>query len=254
MRRRQVLGVFVAACAEPRLARAAAVRVYGDDSYPPVAYLRHGRPSGLMAALLERVQSATGDRYDLQLMPWRRAYELAARGEAGLIGTSFNSDRAAIFDFSKPVYDDDIQIVVLKERGFAYRRVEDLRGKIVGGVSGASYGEEIDRAIREGVFIVDRDVSATGRLRKLLAMRLDAAFVGNGALGLQMLLNSHEDLNKHRERFIALPTPASRDPLHFVFHKSMRMEPLIARFNDAFDRLKASGEFAQMIARLGRVE
>lgn len=254
MKRRPVLGSLVVSCAFAPVARGATVRIYGDDSYPPVAFLQAGRPAGYMAVLLDRLQSATGDRYDLQLMPWRRAYELAMRAEAGLIGTSHNGERAAIFDFSKPLYDDDVQIVVLRERVFPYRRVEDLRGKTVGGVSGASYGEDIDRAIREGVFAVDRDASATGRMRKLLAMRLDAAFVGNGSIGLQILLDSHEELRKHRDRFVALPTPAARDPLHLVFHKSMRMEPLLARFNDAFDRLKASGELTQIIARIGRGE
>lgn len=104
----------------------------------------------------------TGDQYELKLSPWRRAYELALRGEGGLMGASLTDVRAKVFDFSKAVYDDDIQIVTLKGKTFAFSKLTDLKGKTVDGVNGASYGEEVDKAIAAGLFTLERDVGKVG--------------------------------------------------------------------------------------------
>lgn len=220
--------------------------VRGDDSYPPVIHSHNGRPSGFLVTILQRVAVLTGDQYDIQLSPWKRAYEMASRGEGGVIGVSFNQERAKLFDFSKPVYDDDIQIVTLKTRTFTYNRLEDLRGKTIGGVLGASYGDSVDSALASGLFVVERDVGQAGRLRKLLAGRLDAAFIGNGVAGLDGVMNSHDDLRTNRAKFSVLATPLTRDPLHLAFAKSMNKREALDRFDAAVDKLRKSGELKRL--------
>jgi ABC-type amino acid transport substrate-binding protein len=220
--------------------------VLGDDSYAPVIHNKDGKPSGFLPAILQRASALTGDQYELRLSPWKRAYEMAARGDGGLIGVSLTQERARTFDFSKPVYDDDIQIVTLKGKSFPYAKLEDLKGKVIGGVNGASYGEEVDRAIAGGLFTMDRDVGQAGRLRKLLAGRLDAAFIGNGNSGFDGIVGSTEELRSNRERFAILPTPLARDPLHLAFAKSMNKKAAIDRFDDAVDKLRKSGELRKI--------
>ncbi|MFX5494012.1 transporter substrate-binding domain-containing protein, partial [Acinetobacter baumannii] len=86
----------------------------------PVIYAEAGRPAGFLVDLLRRAQVYSGDEYDIQLMPWKRAYAMALRGMGGLIGVSHNSERAPLFDYSKPVYDDAIRVVVLKGQEFKF--------------------------------------------------------------------------------------------------------------------------------------
>jgi polar amino acid transport system substrate-binding protein len=164
--------------------------VFGDDRYAPVIHEEAGRPVGFLVELLRRAQLYSGDDYDIRLMPWKRAYAQALAGQGGLIGVSLTSERQLVFDYSRPVYDDDIGIVVLRGKEFAFSEIADLKGKRVGGVAGASYGEAVDLAIKAGVFEVDRDSGQDNRLRKLLAGRVDAAFIGNGTPGFQRLLAS----------------------------------------------------------------
>lgn len=221
--------------------------VLGDDAYAPVVFARDGKPAGVLVRILEQAQALTGDRYDIRLSPWKRAYELAARGEGGVVGVSFNQDRAKNFDFSKPFYDDDIQVVTLKDKTFAYSQLGDLKGKTIGGVNGASYGEEVDSAITKGLFVVERDVGQAGRLRKLLAGRLDAAFIGNGAAGLETAINSDPELRANRARFVTLPKPLAKDPLHLAFAKSMDKSAAVARFDAAIDKMRKSGELAKLL-------
>ena len=220
--------------------------VFGDDAYAPVIHNKDGKPSGFLPAILQRASELTGDRYELRLSPWKRAYEMAARGDGGLVGVSLTQERSKIFDFSRPVYDDDIQIVTLKEHTFAYSKLEDLKGKVIGGVNGASYGDEVDRAIGAGLFTMDRDVGQAGRLRKLLAGRLDAAFIGNGSAGFDGIVGSMEELRNNRARFAILPTPLNRDPLHLAFAKTMNKSDAINRFDDAIEKLRKSGEMRKI--------
>lgn len=222
--------------------------VLGDDAYFPVVHAHNGKPAGILPLILERIATLTGDHYDIRLSPWKRAYELAARGEGGLVGVSFNQKRAKTFDFSKPIYDDDIQIITLKGHTFPYEKLEDLKGKVIGGVIGASYGEAVDKAIAAGLFSMDRDVGAAGRLRKLLAGRLDAAFIGNGAMGFNSVINSQNELGSNRAAFTVLATPLARDPLYLAFTKSMHKRDALDRFDAALDKLRQNGELKKLTA------
>lgn len=228
-------------------AHAETLVVLGDDAYAPVVFAKEGKPAGILVQILERAQALTGDRYDIRLSPWKRAYELAARGEGGVVGVSFNQDRAKVFDFSKPFYDDDIQIVTLADKTFGYTQLTDLKGKTIGGVNGASYGEEVDSAIAKGLISVERDVGQAGRLRKLLAGRLDAALIGNGSAGLESVIAADAELKANRNRFIALPKPLTKDPLHLAFAKSMDKSAAIARFDAAIEKMRKSGELAKLL-------
>lgn len=222
--------------------------VLGDDAYAPVIHNKDGKPSGFLPAILQRVALITGDQYEVRLSPWKRAYEMAARGDGGLVGVSFTQERSKTFDFSKPVYDDDIQIITLKDRTFSFTKLDDLKGKVIGGVNGASYGEEVDRAIAAGLFTIDRDVGQAGRLRKLLAGRLDAAFIGNGNSGFDGVVASAKELSINRERFAILPTPLTRDPLHLAFAKTMNKKAAIERFDEAVEKLRRSGELRKILS------
>lgn len=238
-RRRWLAGVIAAALAAR--ARAQVGRplvIFGDDSYPPVIHLTQGRPQGFLVEVLERVEPRLQVRFDVQLMPWKRAYVLALREQGGLIGVSRNQERDGLLDFSRPIYNDDIRVVVLKGQGFSFKDLADLRGRRIGGVSGASYGERVDAAIRDGLFTVERDIGQVSRLRKLLAGRLDAAFIGNGERGFEWQLSSHPELQEHRDKFELLPVPLARDPLHLAFPKALKQRDFLAQFDQLTKELK----------------
>jgi polar amino acid transport system substrate-binding protein len=245
-----LLGLLLLHLPVPGLAEVLIVN--GDDAYAPVVYLKEGKPAGILPAILKRVEVITGDTYDIRLAPWKRAYETALRGEGGVMGVSSTPERAKLFDFSKPVYDDDIQLVTLKDKVFVFNDLEDLKGKLIGGVLGASYGDRVDQAITAGMVKMDRDVGQTGRLRKLLAGRIDAAFIGNGHAGFDLVVNSHEDLRANRDRFVVLPTAVNRDPLHLAFAVGLGKRAALARFDAAVEQLRKSGEFKTLVNAAAR--
>ena len=214
-------------------AQAETLLVYGDDSYPPVVYNRLGKPAGALVEIMGRVSALTGDTYEIRLFPWKRAYEHARQGRAAVMGISKNSERLEVFDFSDPMYFDDIQIVVKKGREFPFKQLSDLKAKTFGGVLGASYGEDVDQAVKNGLFKMDQDTDQKARLHKLLLGRLDGAFIGNGKAAFDSLVDSDPALQKQRSELVVLATPLARDPLYLAIPKSMQKKDLIERFNIA---------------------
>lgn len=214
------------------------ILVFGDDNYPPVIWAEKGEARGELPRILRALEPALGQKFRLELSPWRRAYESAAAGRGGLIGVSLTSERQKLFDFSDPVYDDNINIVVLRGREFSYRELHDLRGKRLGGQLGASYGEAFDRSLQSGDVAVERDTSQVLRLRKLLAGRIDAALIGNGQAGIDATIAADPELQRNRERFVALDRPLTVDQLYLAFPKSMMAKPLLQQFNAALRAMR----------------
>lgn len=241
-----VLALALAACGGSGL-RAETLVVYGDDNYLPVIHLdAAGKPAGVLVDILRKVSARNGDTYDIQLFPWKRAYELARRGGGAVVGVSLTAERSDLFDFSDPIYNDDIQIIVRSGHVFPFETISDLRGKTLGGVIGASYGDLVDNAIQDGLFKVDRDVGQAGRLRKLLLGRIDGAIIGNGLAGFEAVLQSEPELLAQRNQLVILKTPLARDPLYLAVAKSMNQRDVIERFNKALRELQRSGALPKL--------
>jgi len=162
------------------------------------------------------------------------------------VGISNTSQRRELFSFSDPIYDDDIQVVVLKDHEFRFDSLEDLRGRIIGITDGASYGEEVDAAIQKGLFKTDTDPGDVSRLLKLLAGRFDAAFVGNGRAGFERLISKDAKLSSQRSSFVLLPRMLTRDPLHLAIPLTVQKSALLQRFNTALAELRNSGELERI--------
>ena len=212
--------------------------VLGDDKYYPVIYLDNGKPAGLLVDLLKRISARTGDDYHFRLSPWNRAYELARQGEGAIVGISKTPERLEKFDYSDPVFKDDVQIVVHKAKAFAFEKLSDLRGKAIGGVLGATYGEAVDTAVTEGVFSLNRHSSQAIQLRAVLAGRLDGALVGNGMAGYQSVLASTPELSAQKADLQVLAPPLVSKSLYLAAAKVMDSNAAIERFNKALRDLQ----------------
>jgi ABC-type amino acid transport substrate-binding protein len=238
---RSWLAVCIAGTAFFAAAHAETLLVYGDDAYQPLISSQNGKPAGVLVDILRKVSERSGDTYELQLFPWKRAYELARNGSGAVVGISMTEERRALFDFSDSLYSDDIQIVVLTGREFPFKQLGDLQGKTMGGVLGASYGDTVDKAIAQGLFKMDRDIGQAGRLHKLLAQRMDGALIGNGQAGFDAVLDSDPVLASRRHQFSILKTPLTIDPLYLAAAKGMNKKAVIERFNKALHELHRSG-------------
>lgn len=236
--RRQILAAALAGWIGTAARAGRELMVYGDYRYPPLMHQdERGQAGGLLVEMLQRAEGLTGDHYRLELMAWKRAMSMAERGSGGLLGVSYTQARAVWLDYSQPMYEDNILIVVRRGQAFPYQEVTDLRGKTVGIGNGVSLGEAFEQASTRGLFKTERDWGAEKRLRMLLAGRLDVALIGSGQQGFEAVLRRDPELVARRSEFEVLPVPAARDPVHLAFPKSLQALDVLARFNGVLAQL-----------------
>lgn len=223
----------------PLLARAErGLKVFGDDHYVPLSYLQQGRASGQLIELLQAAEPALALRFDIELLAWNRAMKFAEQGHGGLIGVSHTRARAAWLDFSAPLYQDHIHLVVRRDRGFTPQGLDGLAGRLIGIGNGVSYGEELEQALASRRLRVTRDWGIQRRLRIVLAGKVDGVFIGSGQAGYEAALRAEPELWARRGELLWLPEPMLRDRLHLAFPKRLQLTELLARFNAALAALK----------------
>ena len=164
-------------------ATAPVIPVFSGDGSPPKMFVHEGEQRGVLIDILNYADKQMPQhRFELSLYPWARAYMASASGQGGLLGISWTWRRDEVFDYSEPLFYDEVVIVVRKGHEFNYQSLSDLQGKTLGTVRGASFGSAFDRAHQDGVFSIEGDNGARNRLSKLAAGRIDCALfnVGRG--------------------------------------------------------------------------
>lgn len=206
--------------------------ILGNGYKIPKIYLEEGEPRGILIDIADYVDQQMEEyTFKFQLYPWPRAYQGALRERGGIIGLSKTRERLAVFDYSDPVFYDDVIIVVKRGREFSFNTITDLENKVVGIGRGGSFGDDFEQGKRAGLFIVEEDNGPISRLRKVLAGRLDCALLSPGISSFYQLAAQDDILSKRIDDFVILPKPFKRDPNFLGFKKSLKMQPFLQEFN-----------------------
>ena len=208
----------------------------------------------LIKQLLMQVESDTGMHFSIKNYPWPRAISMA-RNEGKLIfGLSLTSEREKLFSFSEPLYYNNVWIVTRSDQTFPFKSLEDLKGKTIGILRGASYGDDFDRA-QNKLFKVEEDIGVYSvRLKKLNNKRMDAilfASPDSRAAQVQMRINQilrvEAELNAQEiPSFSVLPTPLLKDGLRFAIRRDQNSE-LLQRIDKAITKGKTTGSFNKIL-------
>lgn len=186
-------------------------------------------------------------KYDL--LPWSRAYQMAQRGEAGIIGLSMTERRLELFDYSEVIFFDEVVVVVKRGHEFPFTTIQDLRGKRVGVGRGGTFGDDFDEAVDSGLFELYEDNGDVLRLKMLLAGRIDAALISPGKVAVEQLVSSSPALRPLKDQLVVLPVPLKSDPNYLGFSKSMCMQGFLDQFNELVRQGYDSGDIQAIISR-----
>ena len=223
------------------------IEVFGAEDYPGICFIQNGKPAGVFPKILAGVSMYSGDTYDLQLLPWKRAQSYAEAGKGGIAHFSKSAERETQFDYSNAVYGDRIQLVVLSGHVFDFKGLQDLKGKRIGAKYGASFGEKVDAFFASGDATLERDPGTESRLKKLLSDRIDVAVVEGADSHIERLIANDTELMSKKNQFQFLPTPLVDDALYLAFAKSMNRKAALERFNKGFDQFKKTDAYKKLL-------
>jgi ABC-type amino acid transport substrate-binding protein len=220
--------------------------IFGNDNKPPKYFLKNNEPRGILIETMKYLDSNLPQSFEYKLYPWKRAYSNALYGKGGIIGLSKNDKRLLIFDYSDVIYHDIILLVVLKRNDFQYHNINDLKGKKVGYIRGASFGQEFERG-KNSIFSFEEDSSPKQRLLKLFHKRIDVALIGAGIAGFNQTLEQDKRLLRNKDQFVILPKPFIKDPNYLGFSKKMKMKGFLKQFNRVLKKGYKTGALQKII-------
>jgi len=217
------------------------VTIAFDQADPPFMYQKGDSPAGLYPSLFKEAFSRMGISATLVAVPWKRALDGADSGANGVGGIYQNTERLAKYDFSAPYYEERVAVYGPRNKGASFTTMEDLYGKTVGVISGWSYGDEFDNAVKTGKIKTDAGDGDNTNFAKLSAGRVDFVLAivesGDAAVKTQGLADS-------LSRFQKLLTV---NKVYLVFNKSTNQKDLLAAFDKTMLAMKTDGSFQKIV-------
>lgn len=205
--------------------------------------------------IVRYVETETGLKFQIKLLPWRRAQLLAKNGEGIIYGLSKSPDRVELYDFSLPVVVEKVWAIT-KDNGDAKpMTVNTLTGKTISIERGVSHGFEFEKA-RNLVFRVDEDTASVElRFKKLFAGRSDALFWQARQFRRAKELEDYlihdvfanfVDRELAQKKIIVSPEPLYFDAVHFASAKG-EYQKEIAKINTAIMQGKINGKLTSIL-------
>lgn len=220
----------------------------GSAQWAPIIWRadQTSRPIGILPDVIELIANELDLKvvFDPQV-PWKRLLVKMDQGQMDVaMGAYFTEERNLRFRYTSPVLRDEVAIFTRRDNMFEFTRLEDLIGRTGIRPHGGSYGEEFDRfAERHLKFKRMPTLRTEQLLQALINKRADYLVLGRFD-GLRTLRQSGMD-----RELIDLPTAVRSNPVHYMFSKTAPCAGQFAAFNEALDRLLATGKLNLIIQR-----
>lgn len=250
---RRWLGGFLMCLAGPLLA---AEWTLVTQNFPPFSYPQGAgvvaanapmaKAGGPFAEIIELACKRLGHQCQLQVLPWRRALDLAETGKVdgafALLGTP---ERERYFRLTRVLVVTRYSFFTLPGKTFDYRQPADLKGMHVGvyGPSGTSLTlEALLQRAAAGTLELETDNPRV--LRKLLA----------GRYGEQGAAFMNYDVARHLQRDLALPALREAGTAQVIAYgiglsRTRVSEADFQAFDNMLGELQRDGSLAQILRR-----
>ena len=182
-----------------------------------------------IAKIFKYFERETGLKFDIVVLPWKRAQLEVLHGHGILYGFSKSTERLEKYRFSQPVITFHVWAISYGKANSQYAQLSDLKGKIVTSGLGLSHGEEYENA-KNNVFIVQEDfISYRERFRKLVHKRSDVLFIpfhqNDNREQVEKFVNNtmvpeFKDPELDRHHFDISINPIFDDTIHFASDKT----------------------------------
>ena len=242
-----LFAVFTVLFAPVRASAAEPVLFVGTTFHSILETGPEGTPQGVAVDLLNRISKMTGDEFDIQIKPWRRAMEMVRDGKAtGLIGPYKSPEREEFLTYTDThIYED--RMVFLSRKGACKTRwngdLNTLHSIKILAVGGWDYGPDF-KALQNAhpAEIIASASTAVGMLANNRAELL--AFNERNGLA-EIRIQGVQDLIE-----VCEPHFASKQGYYAFTHQGYD-EELFTRFNSALTKLLDDGTIRQFNQKHG---
>jgi ABC-type amino acid transport substrate-binding protein len=226
---------------------AESLHVVADHKAMPKNWVENGEAKGIMIDLLSEVTERTGIEFTYEFGTWNRILHLSRTGAGGIIGFSKTEERLAYWDYSVPMYYDELVLVTTKAKQFEFSGLDSLKGKRIAIKRGATYGDDFEKAVEDGLFTLVETEDRTGQMRMMNLDRVDAVLLSPGKMALASVISENEWLREHRDDFVVIQPPFKKDPNFLGIPKQMNKSHLLPKINAALIEIHDDGTYEKIV-------
>ncbi len=216
--------------------RGEALRVVGDEAYPPLAFLDEAqKPSGYDVDLMTLLGQVLGVPVSLDLLPWSLARQLFEQGSADvLLGCNITPERERRFLFTDSHFEN--HLVLFAPSSSRLKGIENLFGRRVGVARNTTAEDFLSQQYPElQLWCFSNQPEA---LQALLRGDVDAV-IGDAATGKWWIL----------ENGVSHKIKVSSTPLHrklYAMGVSKDRQDLLAELNEGLRILRERGDLRRL--------
>lgn len=237
-----VIGYSSQGLAEPTL-------VIATGELPP--YVSKNRNESVITEVLQEVAREMGVKFVFRFMPWKRCEAAVEKQEAwGAIPYVLTSEREKKFFFSDKLFNRQGKFFYYSPNGtqkdIPYAELSDLKGYIIGGVSGYYY----EKTLREAGLRVEYVTADEQNFWKLKNGKVDL-IIADEVVGSYVV---RKQFPTETGNFFTLSKPLDviGDYL-MTSRKYPDTQKLLARFNMALKKIKEKGVYQRILDNYGVV-
>ena len=198
---------------------------------------------GALSVITKEAFRRAGHEANIDFIAWNRALKNVEAGQDDFVmGAYYNSERAAIYWMSDPIYSIDMGLVALKDLGFnSMDSLQDLTDFKIGVSLGYANTPEFDAAD-----YLNKEPAPSPKLnmRKLFRGRVDLVA---GAFDILRYEATAENLPTAQLAFV--DPPLQSNALHIMISRAVPDgEELLVGFNNALAEMKQDGTMRNILS------
>lgn len=206
--------------------------------WAPLTSAETGR-HGLLADLAIEAFSRVGHEAEIEVMPWKRAFEMTRKGRySGLLGTSYLLERTADFIYPQFAWNAVFHFHTRQgSRSWKYSGLKNLCPATVGVLIGSFHSQTLRNS---GCLKVQENSSIRQNLRMLLTGRIDLYLNDPAVVDHYMV----KDFPEAQGQIVTLQPPYLNDKVYLVFPRNKERSAALAKdYDRGIELIKADGTF-----------
>ncbi len=214
----------------------------GHPDYPPFMWQYDNTIIGAGPELIRTVfRELNKDFIITYTGPWARVQEMAQNNKVDfLVGAYSNAERRTYMAYLKPYAKDPTSIFMLKGHTFLFNQRDHLIGKKGITLFGDSFGDDLDRFIKEELDVL-RVYDSSSLFKQLISKRVDYILWGDYPCQINAAIKGIDDqITK------AVP-PLVFENMHITISKKSLHVSLVPEMNNIIARLKENGKIKEML-------
>jgi polar amino acid transport system substrate-binding protein len=194
--------------------------------------------TGASSATVIDAFAAAGDAATVEVFPWNRAVNLAAKDAAwiGVFPEYYDSGSDVDAGGDRCLYSDSfgtspVGFIYRTDSAFSWASHEDLKAYKIGVVQGYLNEATFDAMAEAGSIAVDAGPTDASNVSKVAAGRIDAAVIDRNVF--EHLVATEAGLARHADALAFHEVPLAQHSLHVCFENSDHGRAARERFNGA---------------------